>query len=158
MWKKHEVDDSRRGKSSLLCGECKQATQQGRTKKCHGMHDCAGCFSWRGSLGRECFSGEDLKNQKKKKEKTNEPYTLVCFTCKEREARVLQALDVLTARPCTFCHSSTWRHRPECRAMKKTTVRISQKELEWLHFRPKYRSSPPVNEFKYYKNLGVLIP
>ena len=62
---------------------------------------CTSAWAVNKSLGRESFSGPDLKhhNNKLKLKKT---YTLVCLTLKEREQGILQSIDKLKAQPCRF--------------------------------------------------------
>ena len=150
-WTQTEIENSRRGLTSLLCQACKGS---GSTKRSQDMKECAAC---RQSLGRTFFNGEDLKNQKKK-EKAKATYTLVCISCKQREQRILDTIEELKANPCLRCHSTTWRHKSNCRAMKETKLRLSRNDLEWLKFRPKIRSSAFVTDIEYYEAIGVLIP
>ena len=150
-WKRHEVENTRRGMSSLICKAC---CRVGRTKRSSGLRDCAACKT---SLGRATFDGKDLNNQQQK-EKTKTPYTLVCKSCKEREERIMGTIDALEADTCRSSCSSTWRHSPTCRTIKKTKLRISETDLKWLQFRSKHRASLCVTEISYYRDCGVLIP
>ena len=150
-WKQHEIENSRRGKSCLICKACKQ---KGCTKRSHGMQECVACKQ---TLGRTFFNGEDLKKQKKK-EKAHASYTLVCIACKERERQILQTIDELKGKPCRRCYTSTWRHMLNCPAMKVTKLRLSRNDLEWLKFRARHRSSPFLTDLKYYEDIGVLVP
>ena len=147
-WKAHEVDNMKRRGSKLLCGQCRES---GITKRSMALFPCVGCSQRAGDkieLGREHFDKKALSNAK------TQGSPLVCRTCQEREASIwekIRALDGRGACPCT----STWRHKPGCAFLRKTKVRISKTDPEWLLFRKSNRL-PNVEEITYYADIGVL--
>jgi hypothetical protein len=100
------------------------------------------------------FTGKDLNNHKTKV-KAGRSYTLVCLCCKNREDGLVKKLEILDARICRrSCGSSTFYHKETCKAT--FNVRLSEQDLEFLHFRPGHKDKFRVNDVAYYRRFGVL--
>jgi len=141
-WKGHEIENARRGRSSLLCATCKK---DGCTKRSPNPFKCEGCQQ---QLGREHFDGQTLKDAKKRGD------LIVCSACKSRERQILDTLKTLDA---SFCPcSSTWRHKESCTFLRKNKIRVKRADLEWLLFRPKNRVTT-VTEISYYRAVSLLL-
>ena len=89
-WNVNEVEKTRRGLSSLLCGVCRKA---GITKNMtREKFECAGCIQRTGSkaeLGQEHFGADAVKNH------GNKGDLLVCTVCKERDTGILNKIKTL---------------------------------------------------------------
>ena len=141
-WKQHEIEHARRRGNALLCLVCKG---NGSTKRSPNPFKCEGCKEL---LGRDQFDANTLKNAKKRGD------LLVCMPCQKRERGILDTLTRVDAS-CCWC-SSTWRHSETCGFLKKTQLRVCQRDLEWLVFGPKNRV-PRVLELDYYRAVSLLV-
>ena len=132
---------------------CKVCAGKGKTTKNAGTFECAACHE---SNTRSSFSGQDLKDQQKKK-KAGSVYTLVCLPCKDREERLKTKLEQLDARLChRSCGTHLFRHADGCKAKYK--LRLSVNDLQFMSFRTMNKSKYHLQDVAYYERLGVLIP
>ena len=142
-WKTHEVDNTKRSRSKLLCGQYRET---GCIKRSTGLLECVGCSQRTGSkvaLGREHFDKKALNNPKS---------PLVCCKCKEREASIWEKIKAVDGTGTCIC---SWRHAPKCVFLRNIRVRIARADLEWLLFR-KSNHVPKLQEIKYYADVGLL--
>ena len=147
-WKAHEVDNTKRGRSKLLRGQCRET---GCAKRSTGLLECVACTQRSGSkvaLGREHFVKKALDTAK------TQGSLLVCCKCKEREAPIWDKIKAVDGTGTCYC-SSTWKHATKCGFLRKDRVRISRADLERLLFR-KSNHVAKVQGIKYHADVGLL--
>ena len=144
----HQIEDYRRGKSKVVCADCRS---KGRTSYNKDDHRCDACKEAKGRLG---FRKHDL-NVWQKKKKAGKQYTLMCIACREQEPKLQKIFDSLDARMCRRCLCDMYKHKDDCKM--RYSPCLTERDLEIFGCKPTQRDMHHTTYVAYYRRIGALI-